>query len=238
MLTFNKDELVRYSRQMLLPEVGFVGQEKLKDAKVLVVGAGGLGCPLLQYLSAGGVGTIGIIDFDTIEIHNLHRQILYTTDDVGKQKAFTAADKINLSNPNINCIVFNEKLQQSNAEQIISQFDIVADGSDNFATRYLVNDFCVKLNKPLVYGTILKFQGQLAVFNYKGSKNLRDIYPEPPNPEDVPNCDENGVLGIVPGIIGSMMCDHVIKIILGRKININKLLLFDMENYEMKMLSY
>lgn len=238
MLTFNKDELVRYSRQMLLPEIGFAGQEKLKDAKVLVVGAGGLGCPLLQYLSAAGVGTLGIIDFDTIELHNLHRQILYASDDVGKQKAFTAADKINRSNPNINCIVFNEKLQQSNTAQIISQFDIVADGSDNFATRYLVNDVCVKLNKPLVYGTILKFQGQLAVFNYKGSKNLRDIYPEAPNPEDVPNCDENGVLGIVPGIIGLMMCDHVIKIILGRKININKLLLFNMENYEMKILSY
>ena len=238
MLKFNKDELVRYSRQMLLPEIGFAGQEKLKDAKVLVVGAGGLGCPLLQYLSAGGIGTIGIIDFDKIELHNLHRQILYTTDDVGKQKAFTAADKIKQSNPNINCIVFNEKLQQSNAEEIISQFDIVADGSDNFATRYLVNDVCVKLNKPLVFGTILKFQGQLAVFNYNGSKNLRNIYPEPPNPEDVPNCDENGVLGIVPGIIGSMMCDHVIKIILDHKININTLMLFDLENYTMKLLSY
>ncbi|GAC1422163.1 MAG: HesA/MoeB/ThiF family protein [Flavisolibacter sp.] len=226
MLKFNKDELVRYSRQMLLPEIGFTGQEELKAAKVLVVGAGGLGCPLLQYLSAAGVGTIGIIDFDKIEIHNLHRQILYTSNDVGKQKSFTAAERITQLNPNINCIVFNEKLHQSNAEEIISQFDIVADCSDNFATRYLVNDVCVKLDKPLVYGTILKFQGQLAVFNYKGSKNLRDIYPDPPNPEDVPNCDENGVMGFVPGIIGIYMACATIQIILATY-GENKLLLFN-----------
>ena len=203
---------------------------------MLVVGAGGLGCPLLQYLSAGGVGTIGIIDFDKIEIHNLHRQILYTTDDVGKQKSFTAADKIKQSNPNINCVVFNEKLQQSNAEEIIAQFDIVADGSDNFATRYLVNDVCVKKNKPLVYGTILKFQGQLAVFNYIGSKNLRDIFPESPNPEDVPNCDENGVLGIVPGIIGVYMACATIQIILGTYSN-NKLLLFNFNEFNILKLA-
>jgi molybdopterin/thiamine biosynthesis adenylyltransferase len=236
-MKFNIDELVRYSRQMLLPEVGIEGQKKLKNANVLVIGAGGLGCPILQYLGAAGVGTIGIIDFDKIEIHNLHRQILYSSVDIGKQKAVVAAEKINQSNPNINCIVFNEKLQQDNAENIISQFDIVVDGSDNFATRYLVNDTCVKANKPLVYGTILKFNGQAAVFNYQGSKNLRDIYPEPPNPEDVPNCDENGVLGIVPGIIGSIMCDHVLKIILGKKININTLLLFDLESYILKKIT-
>jgi adenylyltransferase/sulfurtransferase len=202
------------------------------------VGAGGLGCPALQYLSAGGVGTLGIIDFDKIEIHNLHRQILYTAADVGKQKALTAAEKISQSNPNIHCVVFNEKLQQANAEKIISQFDIIVDGSDNFLTRYLVNDVCVKLNKPLVYGTILNFLGQLAVFNYMGSKNLRDIYPESPDPEDVPNCDENGVLGIVPGILGSMMCDQALKIILGKKINTNTLMIFDMENYVLRRLQY
>ncbi|MEO6230683.1 MAG: HesA/MoeB/ThiF family protein [Ferruginibacter sp.] len=235
---FNIDELVRYSRQMLLPEVGIEGQEKLKNARVLVIGAGGLGCPALQYLSAAGVGTLGIVDFDKIEIHNLHRQILYNSADVGKQKAIVAAEKINQSNPNIHCIIFNEKLQQDNAANIISQFDIVVDGSDNFATRYLVNDTCVAVNKPLVYGTILKFDGQLAVFNYKGSKNLRDIYPDAPNPEDVPNCDENGVLGIVPGIIGAMMCDHALKIILGRELLINTLFIFDMENYTLKKISY
>jgi molybdopterin/thiamine biosynthesis adenylyltransferase len=235
---FNIDELTRYSRQMLLPEVGIEGQEKLKNAKVLVVGAGGLGCPALQYLSAAGVGTLGVVDFDKIEIHNLHRQILYNSADVGKQKAVVAAEKINQLNPNIHCIVFNEKLQQGNAEKIISQFDIVVDGSDNFATRYLVNDTCVTVNKPLVYGTILKFEGQVAVFNFNGSKELRDIYPDPPNPEDVPNCDENGVLGIVPGIIGAMMCDHVLKIILGEKIDINTLLLFDMKSYTLKKIKY
>jgi molybdopterin/thiamine biosynthesis adenylyltransferase len=237
-MKFNIDELVRYSRQMLLPEVGIEGQEKLKNAKVLVVGAGGLGCPALQYLSAAGVGTLGIVDFDTIETHNLHRQILYGNADVGKQKAVVAAEKINQSNPNIHCIVFNEKLQQANAENIISQFDIVVDGSDNFATRYLVNDTCVKANKPLVYGTILKFNGQVAVFNYNGSKNLRDIYPEPPNPEDVPNCDENGVLGIVPGIIALMMCDHALKIILGLPFNINTLMSVDLRNYVLQKLTY
>jgi molybdopterin/thiamine biosynthesis adenylyltransferase len=223
---------------MLLPEVGIEGQEKLKNAKVLIVGAGGLGCPALQYLSAAGVGTLGIADFDTIEIHNLHRQILYNSADVGKQKAIVAAEKINQSNPNIHCIVFNKKLQQGNAEKIISLFDIVVDGSDNFATRYLVNDTCVKMNKPLVYGTILKFEGQVAVFNYNGSKNLRDIYPDPPNAEDVPNCDENGVMGIVPGIIGSMMCDHALKLIIGERININTLMLFDIKSYTLKKIKY
>ena len=238
MLTFNLDELVRYSRQMLLPEVGIEGQEKLKCAKVLVIGAGGLGCPVLQYIAAAGIGTIGIVDFDTIAVHNLHRQILYTNADVGKQKAPIAAEKIKQSNPNINCIVFDEKLTIENAAGIISQFDIVIDGSDNFATRYLVNDTCVKVRKPLVYGTILKFDGQVAVFNFNGSKNLRDIYPEPPNPEDVPNCDENGVLGVVPGIIGMMMCDHVLKIVLGLPININTLLLVDLGSYTVRKLAY
>ena len=238
MLTFNLDELVRYSRQMLLPEVGIEGQEKLKWTKVLVIGAGGLGCPVLQYIAAAGIGTIGIVDFDTIAVHNLHRQILYTNADVGKQKAPIAAEKIKQSNPNINCVVFDEKLTIENAAGIISQFDIVIDGSDNFATRYLVNDTCVKVGKPLVYGTILKFDGQVAVFNFNGSKNLRDIYPEPPNPEDVPNCDENGVLGVVPGIIGMMMCDHVLKIVLGLPININTLLLVDLGSYTVRKLAY
>ena len=238
MANFTIEEINRYSRQFMLDEIGVEGQIKIKQAKVLVVGAGGLGCPVLQYLGAAGVGTIGIIDFDKVEIHNLHRQILFIADDIGKSKAPTAAQKIKASNPNVSCIVFNELLQESNAENTISQFDIVVDGSDNFLTRYLVNDICVKLNKPLVYGSILKFEGQLAVFNYKGSKNLRDIYPEPPNPKDVPSCSENGVMGFVPGIIGSMLCDHVIKIILGLKININTLMILDLRNYILKSLTY
>lgn len=230
MPNFTGEEVQRYSRQYILDEVGIEGQIKIKQAKVLVVGAGGLGCPVLQYLGAAGVGTLGIIDFDKVEIHNLHRQILFTADDIGKFKAPTAAQKINASNPNVNCVVFNELLQESNAADIISQFDIVVDGSDNFLTRYLVNDVCVQLDKPLVYGSILKFEGQFAVFNYKGSKNLRDIYPEPPNPEDVPNCNENGVMGFVPGIMGVYMAAATIQMILDRYSN-NNLTLFNFNEF-------
>lgn len=235
MSVFAKEELIRYSRQLMLPEIGMKGQEKLKTAKVLVVGAGGLGCPVLQYLCAAGVGTIGIMDFDKIELHNLHRQILYGTDDVGKQKAHTAAEKLKMQNPHVSFVVFDELLREENAGQIISQFDIVVDGSDNFQTRYLVNDTCVELNKTLVYGTILKFEAQLAVFNYKGGKNLRDIYPEPPNPEDVPGCDENGVLGIVPGILGLYMANAALQLILDKpgsfQVPTNALLLFDFAGF-------
>ncbi len=230
MANFNIEEITRYSRQFMLEEIGIEGQIKIKDAKILVIGAGGLGCPVLQYLGAAGVGTIGIIDFDKVEIHNLHRQVLFTADDIGKPKAPTAAQKINAANPNVCCIVFDELLQESNAKNIISQFDIVVDGSDNFLTRYLVNDVCVQLNKPLVYGSILKFEGQLAVFNYKGSKNLRDIYPEPPNPEDVPSCSDNGVMGFVPGIVGVYMAGAVIQIILDRHKN-DSLSLFNFNEF-------
>ena len=233
---FSKEELVRYSRQMMLPEIGLRGQEKIKNAKVLVIGAGGLGCPTLQYLCAAGVGTIGIIDFDKIELHNLHRQILYSTEDVGKPKAITAATKLKKQNPTIEFIVVDKMLTETNASEIISQFQIVVDGSDNFLTRYLVNDTCVELNKPLVYGSILKFEGQLTVFNYKGSKNLRDLYPEPPNPEDVPNCDENGVLGTLPGIIATMMANETLKIIIGLKALNDQLLIFDTINWQVTKL--
>ncbi len=228
MSKFSKEELVRYSRQMMLPEIGLKGQEKLKNAKVLVVGAGGLGCPALQYLNAAGVGTLGIIDFDKIEPHNLHRQILYSSEDVGKSKVITASEKLKKQNVNTAFILFDKMLTEKNATTIISQFDIVVDGSDNFLTRYLVNDTCVKLNKTIVYGSILKFEGQLAVFNYKGSKNLRDIYPEQPNPEDVPTCDENGVLGMVPGIIGSYMALKTIFVILEKIENPNQLQLINL----------
>lgn len=233
---FTLEELNRYSRQFMLEEVGFGGQLKLKKAKVLVVGAGGLGCPVLQYLNAAGVGTLGIIDFDKVEVHNLHRQLLYTPDDIGKPKAPTAATKLKLSNPNINHIVFDELLQETNASDIISQFDLVVDGSDNFLTRYLVNDVCVRLGKPLVYGTILKMEGQLAVFNYKGGKNLRDVYPEAPNPADVPSCSENGVMGFVPGILGVYMANAAIQVILG-EYDINGLLLFDFRSFSVIKLS-
>lgn len=238
MSTLNRNELIRYSRQMMLPEVGLKGQEKIKAAKILVVGAGGLGCPVLYYLCAAGVGNIGIIDFDKIELHNLHRQILFSAEDVGKPKATVAAQKLAKQNPYIHLTVFDEMLNEKNAEKIISQFEIVVDGSDNFLTRYLVNDTCVKLNKPLVYGSILKMEGQFAVFNYLGSKNLRAIFPEPPNPEDVPNCDENGVLGTLPAIIASMMAHETLKIILNLEITINQLLIFDTQSWNFSKINF
>jgi len=233
-----REELIRYSRQMILPEIGLQGQEKIKDAKVLIIGAGGLGCPVLQYLSSTGVGTLGIIDFDKVELHNLHRQILYSQKDIGKQKALVAAEKLSKQNPSSLLKVFNEMLNENNVFDIISQFDIVVDGSDNFLTRYLVNDTCVKLNKPLVYGSILKFEGQLTVFNHNGSKGLRDLFPEPPNPEDVPNCDENGVLGTMPGIIGLMMAQETLKLIIGLETLRNQLLIVDTINWTYTLVKY
>lgn len=211
---FTKEELARYSRQFMLEDVCVNGQLKFKAAKVLVIGAGGLGCPVLQYLGAAGVGTLGIVDFDTIEIHNLHRQILYNAADIGLPKAATAAKKIQVANPNVKCVVFEAQLQENNVKEIIEQFDIIVDGSDNFLTRYLVNDACVFLNKPLVYGSVLNYEGQLAVFNYQNGKNLRDIFPEAPNPEDVPNCSLNGVLGVVPGVLGLYMANTTLQVIL------------------------
>lgn len=238
MTKFEKEELSIYSRQMLMEEIGYVGQEKIKSAKVLVIGAGGLGCPALQYLSSCGVGTIGIIDFDKIEFHNLHRQILYNIQDVGKQKSIIAKEKLSTNYPYLEFIAFDEVLNEENAETIINDFDVVVDGTDNFPTRYLVNDTCVKLNKPLIYGSILKFEGQLAVFNFNGSKDLRSIFPEPPNPEDVPSCSENGVLGALPATIGSMMALETLKLIIGLPVLTNELLVIDTMNWGVKKLNF
>jgi molybdopterin/thiamine biosynthesis adenylyltransferase len=235
---FSKPELIRYSRQLMLPEVGLKGQEKFKNAKVLVIGAGGLGCPVLQYLSAAGIGTIGIVDFDTVELHNLHRQILYTAADIGKSKAMIAADKLKQQNPHIIIHEHNLLLNEENATGLIEQYDLVVDGSDNFETRYLVNDTCVQLDKPLVYGSILKFEGQAAVFNYKGSKQLRDIYSEAPHPDDVPNCSETGVIGAVPGLIGTLMCTMAFEIIQERFINANTMHIFNFKDYSMQKLFF
>jgi molybdopterin/thiamine biosynthesis adenylyltransferase len=235
---FSKNELIRYSRQLMLPEIGLKGQEKFKNAKVLVIGAGGLGCPVLQYLSAAGIGTIGIVDFDTVELHNLHRQILYTAADIGKSKALIAADKLKQQNPHIIINEHNLLLNEENAADLIQQYDLVVDGCDNFETRYLVNDVCVQLNKPLVYGSIFKFEGQAAVFNYKGSKQLRDIYSEAPHPDDVPNCSETGVIGAVPGLIGTLMCTMAFEIIQERFINTNTLHIFNFKDYSMQKLFF
>jgi molybdopterin-synthase adenylyltransferase len=231
-------DYLRYNRQMMLPEIGDSGQEKLKKAKVLVIGAGGLGCPILQYIATAGVGTIGIIDFDKIELHNLHRQILYTQDQVGQNKASTAKKTIELLNPLIAVMAFEEKLTSENAVRILLDFDFIVDGSDNFETRYLVNDTCVSLGKALVYGSILNFEGQLAVFNDKGTKNLRDLFPEPPSAAEVPSCNLNGVLGTLPGIIGTMMAHETLKLILDLPTLHNELVLFSTLNWRFTKLTF
>ena len=218
--TFSKDELKRYSRHILLPEFGKEGQAKLKRAKVLVVGAGGLGSPLLNYLTAAGVGTIGIIDYDLVELSNLQRQLLFTDKDIGKPKIQVALQKLNMLNPHVEFSLFDEKLTSNNALEIIKDFDIVADGSDNFPTRYLVNDACVLLDKPFVYASIYQFEGQVSVFNFINNvgeygPNYRDLYPTPPPPDTVPNCAEGGVLGALAGIVGSLQANEVIKILTG-----------------------
>ncbi|HEU0228924.1 MAG TPA: HesA/MoeB/ThiF family protein, partial [Arachidicoccus soli] len=185
-----KEELKRYNRQMILPELGLEGQEKLKSAKVLMVGAGGLGCPVLQYLVAAGVGEIGIIDDDVVDETNLHRQVLFYHEDIGLKKAEVAAQKLRKLNPFITIESFAERLSAENANEMFMNYDLIIDGSDNFQTRYLVNDTCVALGKALVFGSIFKFEGQVSVFNYKNGAQYRDIFPEPPPKDEVPNCAE------------------------------------------------
>src|SRR6187399_811838 len=207
----------RYHRQIILPEFGEEGQQKLIFAKVLVIGAGGLGCPALQYLTAAGIGTIGIVDDDTVALNNLHRQVLYSVNDIGSSKAERATQILQQLNPEIKIISYNERLTTQNALMIIDNFDIIIDGTDNFSTRYMINDACVLLNKPLVYGAISQFEGQVSVFRNKKEEdvNYRDIFPDPPKDGEVLNCAEAGVLGVLPGIIGTMMANETIKLITG-----------------------
>jgi adenylyltransferase/sulfurtransferase len=213
-MSLTDQEKNRYSRHILLDKVGVEGQEKLKESKILVVGAGGLGCPVLQYLTAAGIGTIGIIDFDRVDATNLQRQILYTVSDIGENKAVTAKNRLTQLNPHVNFDVYPEKLTTKNALDLFSKYDLIVDGTDNFSTRYLVNDACLIADKPLVYGAIYKFEGQVSVFNYKGGPTYRCLFPEPPKPRNVPNCSDVGVLGVLPGIIGMQQANEVIKIIL------------------------
>ncbi len=208
-------ENARYSKQIILPEIGLSGQEKLKAAKVLVVGAGGLGCPILQYLAAAGVGTIGVADGDTIQMSNLQRQVLYTQDEIGQSKALTAINKLKALNPNVNFLLHQTFINTDNALSILKDYDLIVDGSDNFATRYLVNDACVILNKPLVFGAIYKFEGQVSVFNYNNGPTYRCIFPEQPGADESPNCADIGVIATLPGIIGSTQASEAIKIITG-----------------------
>lgn len=205
----------QYSRHLLLEEVGVSGQLRLKQSKVLIIGAGGLGCPVLQYLSAAGVGKIGIVDDDAIEQSNLHRQILYTQEDIGKNKAETAAKTLQRSNPFIQFDIYKTRLTKDNALALLEPYDIIVDGSDNFPTRYLINDAAVLMDKPVVFGSIYKFSGQVAVFNFKNGPTYRCLYPTPPAPHEVLNCSDVGVLGVLPGIIGSFQANEVLKLIIG-----------------------
>lgn len=225
---FSKEEQDRYSRHFVLPGFGKEAQEQLKKSSVLVVGAGGLGAPLLQYLAAAGVGKIGIADFDTVALSNLQRQVLFTTDDIDKSKASRSRDRLKELNPTIEYKIHPNKLTSLNALNIIKQYDVIADGTDNFPTRYLVNDASVIANKPLVYGSIHGYEGQCSVFNYNDGPNYRDIHPTPPDPDAVPNCAEGGVLGALAGIIGSIMAVEAIKLAAKLEPGLSgKLFLFD-----------
>ena len=221
-------EIRRYSRHLIMPEVGTVGQQKLKAARVLMVGTGGLGSPLGMYLAAAGVGTLGLVDFDVVDESNLHRQLLYGEADIGRLKLDAAAERLGVVNPNVDLILHHVMLDSSNAMEIVADYDLVVDGTDNFPTRYLVNDACVLSGKPNVYGSIFRFEGQVSVFWAEKGPCYRCLFPEPPPPGLVPSCAEGGVLGVLPGIIGSLQASEVIKLIIGEgEPLIGRLTLFD-----------
>lgn len=236
--TFSREELERYSRHLIIPEFNIEGQRKLKESRVLVIGSGGLGSPLLLYLAAAGIGTIGVVDFDNVDTSNLQRQVLFTMAEVGKPKAEAAAERIKALNPHVQVVVHATKLTSENALDIIRQYDVIADGTDNFATRYLVNDACVLLGKVNVYASIYRFEGQASVFNYRNSDgsrgpNYRDLFPTPPPPGLVPSCAEGGVIGVLPGIMGSIQANEVIKVISGvGEPLVGRLFLFDAASFE------
>ncbi len=238
-MDLTKEEQKQYNRHLILEKIGEKGQLKLKKSKVLVIGAGGLGCPVLQYLTAAGVGTIGIIDDDVVDQSNLQRQILYTIDDIGFSKAETAKNRLSKLNPFVKFNVYKEQLTRLNAISLFEEYDVIVDGSDNFSTRYLTNDAAVITNKPLVYGAIFKFEGQVSVFNYKGSGTYRCLYPTPPKPDESPNCSQIGVLGVLPGIIGSLQANEAIKIIceIG-DVLANKLLMYDTLTMRQMLLNF
>lgn len=214
------EELQRYSRHLVLQDFGVENQLKLRRAKVLVVGAGGLGCPVLLYLTAAGLGTIGVVDNDKLEISNLQRQVLYTMSDIGTNKAQAAVARLSQLNPLVSLRAFSTRITSQNALEIMKDYDVIVDGTDNFPTRYLINDACVLLDKPFVYASILQFEGQASVFNLRNpsgsfSANYRDIFPDPPPAESIPNCEQAGVLGVLPGLLGCIQANEVIKIITG-----------------------
>ncbi len=242
MTDFSRKELERYSRHLIIPEFNLQGQQKLKAARVLVVGCGGLGAPLLSYLAAAGVGTIGLLDYDVVDESNLQRQVLFSVNDVGRPKVEAAAERLHAQNPHIQLQTYQTKLTSANAIDIIRDYDIVADGTDNFPTRYLVNDACVLLGKVNIYASVYRFEGQLSVFNYVDSEgkrypNYRDLFPAPPPPGQVPSCAEGGVLGVLPGIMGSLQANEVIKVITGLGEPLaGRLFIFDTLSFESRTL--
>ena len=227
-VTLSKEEVMRYSRHLIMPEVGMEGQLKLKAAKVLCIGTGGLGAPLGLYLAAAGVGRIGLVDFDKVDLTNLQRQLLFDNSDVGRPKIEAASDRLRAMNPDIQIDTFETQLSSANALEILKDYDIIVDGTDNFPTRYLVNDASVLLGKPNVYGSIFRFEGQVTVFGAPGGPCYRCLYPEPPPPGLVPSCAEGGVLGVLPGIVGAIQAAETLKLIIGKGDPlIGRLLLFD-----------
>ncbi len=241
-IQFSREELERYSRHLIIPEFNIEGQRKLKAGKVLVIGSGGLGAPLLLYLAAAGVGAIGIVDFDVVDASNLQRQVLFSIDDVGKPKVEAAARRIRSLNPHIEVKTYNTKFTSANALDIVRDYDVIADGTDNFPTRYLVNDACVLLDKVNVYASIYRFEGQASVFNEllsDGTRgpNYRDLFPSPPPPGLVPSCAEGGVIGVLPGILGSLQANEVIKVLTGVGNTLSgRLFLFDAATFETRTL--
>src|SRR3954467_1152956 len=216
-MQLSPDEIRRYSRHLILPEVGLAGQKKICSTSVLCIGAGGLGSPIAMYLAAAGIGKLGILDFDSVDFSNLQRQIVHGTDDVGRPKTQSAKETINRINPNVEVVIYNTRISSENALDIIRQYDVVVDGTDNFPTRYLTNDACVLLKKPNVYGSIFRFEGQASVFApHLGGPCYRCLYPEPPPPGMVPSCAEGGVLGVLPGIIGCIQATEILKLALGK----------------------
>ena len=236
-VSLSNEEIMRYSRHLIMPEVGMEGQLKLKAAKVLMVGTGGLGAPLGLYLAAAGVGKIGIVDFDVVDVTNLQRQIIHGTKDIGRPKLDSAADRMRDVNPHIEIVKYETMLSSENALDIIKDYDIVVDGTDNFPTRYLVNDACVLLGKPNAYGSIFRFEGQATVFGYKDGPCYRCLYPEPPPPGLVPSCAEGGVLGILPALIGSIQATETVKLIIGKGETLSgRLVLYDALNMKFREL--
>ena len=237
MIEFTNEQIERYSRHIILPEVGGSGQQKMLEARVLLLGAGGLGSPAAYYLAAAGIGNLGIVDFDQVDLSNLQRQIIHSTERIGMLKTESAKKTIQELNPDVNVTLYNEKMDSSNIMSLIKDYDYVVDGSDNFPTRYLVNDACVMKNKTLIHGSIYRFEGQVTVFKPGDGPCYRCLYPEPPPPGMVPNCQEGGVLGVLAGVIGNLQVVEVLKLILGiGKPLVGKLLIYDALNTEFRNL--